>query len=974
MKISRFNKSAVVPLLLGLAIVLVPSLVFARTEQTVWNYIQETQGVQTVWKVALSFVDFIVVAGLIAVAFANIFRIKIETYRLKQILPGLIIGIILANLSFFIMRLFIESTAIATQSMANLVAPYVDSAINGGKAGSYLMSRASVELRYSLFTLPGVMVSGVIAGVAGGIAAAAVFGLELLTSVAIGGLAIPLFLIILLLIAILLPLVLALILAFLLFLRNYILIVLFMVSPLAFFCLGFPPLKMLWQKWWGTFWKWLLMTPASLGVVALMVIFLHSMNSNLTPGAQRRWIDYLFVNGVAIALLFLANRIPFMWGSFFGFNAMKEWGKLGSNLATQTHKGAKAVTDAGINLAVRGANPIGISPQELNRRQGNARAKWNLLRAPESAVAGFKEYLSIQKGNEEKAIKRNELYGMAGGPLVRRKSALDRFKSEAQEVDDAHEVGQKFRELATRWTDAGGTAAELRQRLSKGDTGLMTDLNIDPTMRAMMGAGFRDVEIIEGLRYGSRLLKLLGGSARVTGAGTAIQGMIDDPTTLPFGGAMTGGATGESSGGSPSATSGSSSQPSSVASGGTIPTPPFDPALGARTTQDQELRQMLDESGHEALAHHAREIIETMPHTAITAAQKAHEASEHELQQELERQGLHGTQARSFIAGVFARFQRGVNELSPEELKTLAGGKEINHQILRPLLDGYRDRSHDLTHVLRESAGYTTPAAAEIPLEGRVATHIATQLKLEPAAARHQLDQELEKLRTATSSSELLTVHKSVANLAADVRPVDPGANADEIRQRIQENSHRVEQALETLEKNPQIVQARTEGDPVTLQQAMETVTTQRQLLHHTVVETAQDIDVALPDAAAAQAGQLTDNPELVARVAERIHRAAIDHSPTIKQRYAVAGDAERQQTDAVVDQVARSLIENLQGAKKGGQTAHGYVNDKSEEPKVGLRKWLETALEEGFASVAEHVSPVAASPEVKENNGTSPA
>lgn len=306
-----------------------------------WPYIRDTNGVIVLWTISLGLIDLIVVAGLLVAAFANIFRFRIDTYGIKQILPGLIIGIILANLSFFIMRLFLELGTIFTQAIGELVGSYIGADIGNRGAASFLANQIWTELSNSLFSLPteltkiGLVSGGVREAIAVGVNTSAVPGAVFLSIVALMLSTVPLILLLALMVVY--------------YIRHYILMVLFMVSPIAFFSLGFPPLKALvWQKWWGTFWKWLLMLPVSSVLLGFAIIFLHFANP-INASAVKVDIDfgrYALINVVSFAIIFLAYRLPFMWGSVFGVGVLPKWENLGAQTTRFMGERARRMTNS----------------------------------------------------------------------------------------------------------------------------------------------------------------------------------------------------------------------------------------------------------------------------------------------------------------------------------------------------------------------------------------------------------------------------------------------------------------------------------------------------------------------------------------------------------------------------------------------------------------------------------------------------
>jgi hypothetical protein len=66
------------------------------------------ESVRIAYNRILSIVNSLAVLGLIIIALASILQIQLNTYSIKKLLPGLVIGVLLANASFFIVRAGLE--------------------------------------------------------------------------------------------------------------------------------------------------------------------------------------------------------------------------------------------------------------------------------------------------------------------------------------------------------------------------------------------------------------------------------------------------------------------------------------------------------------------------------------------------------------------------------------------------------------------------------------------------------------------------------------------------------------------------------------------------------------------------------------------------------------------------------------------------------------------------------------------------
>ncbi|MCR4307871.1 MAG: type IV secretion system protein [Candidatus Berkelbacteria bacterium] len=75
------------------------------------------KGFVDAWKFSLGLINIIVILALLAIAFANILHLNINTYTAKKALPGLVIGVVGANASLLLIR-FVLDVAKALQLFA----------------------------------------------------------------------------------------------------------------------------------------------------------------------------------------------------------------------------------------------------------------------------------------------------------------------------------------------------------------------------------------------------------------------------------------------------------------------------------------------------------------------------------------------------------------------------------------------------------------------------------------------------------------------------------------------------------------------------------------------------------------------------------------------------------------------------------------------------------------------------------------
>ncbi|MCL5795397.1 MAG: type IV secretion system protein [Patescibacteria group bacterium] len=251
-------------------------------------------GVNNIWKWLLSLIDYLIAAMLIFIAIVNILQIQIDTYAVRKALPNLIMGVILANLSwFFCLALVDLSTAIVNWEQI--------------QGGGNLLAGLYSELFQPMTTSSQYI--GVLAAILVGSGSGIVLGF---LGFFVG------------LIVFLIPIALFLVICFLLFIRVYVVEFLVAVSPLAFFAIGFPMTAKFFQQWWDQFWKWVFMAP----LVFFLWVFAYKL---IGPGGWNgQFVKYVIV----CAVLYFSWQLPFKLGGAI----MGAWGNLGKAL-TGTGKG-----------------------------------------------------------------------------------------------------------------------------------------------------------------------------------------------------------------------------------------------------------------------------------------------------------------------------------------------------------------------------------------------------------------------------------------------------------------------------------------------------------------------------------------------------------------------------------------------------------------------------------------------------------
>lgn len=256
------------------------------------------------WQATRSIINLILILALLVISFSNILRISIDTYTVKKALPNLIIGVILANASFLIIRYMADIATVSVYLFVNLTA--------------YTTFNEFVS---GIIALVGLEVLGTIG---------TLFGLSFILA--------PIFVIIMGLVVIIGLLWLA----FILYFRLVAIYLLTILAPLAFVAYGLPGFEKYFKQWWQQFIKWLFILPAMSAVFWVMYVV-------ATTGDGGKSIAKTII---LYFLFFTALSIPSKMGGAVVDKASKAFQKYsGSDLARKY--GQERLSDSGKWLGAR---------------------------------------------------------------------------------------------------------------------------------------------------------------------------------------------------------------------------------------------------------------------------------------------------------------------------------------------------------------------------------------------------------------------------------------------------------------------------------------------------------------------------------------------------------------------------------------------------------------------------------------------
>jgi|GEM_PF-2495203 len=259
-RLDRFKRNILlaflgVGLLLVFFLVLTPEKVLADSLQ---HTLQVDSGLHILWRKLLAVVNSLVILVLIAVAFAEILRLNINTYGIKKMLPTLVMAIVASNFSWIVCRLLVDLSYVARTIFME----------NGGLLPSYI---TKVEWDTNKF-------QNMFAGIAIFLSWITRTIYDLLVFIAL------------------------LLLWLLFWIRNWVIMTLSVVSPIAFMAMVLPQTKSFFSRWWQEMLRWTFMPVAS---YALLWLGGQFMEMGIHP---------FYAALVGLACIYGAVMVPFWLG------------------------------------------------------------------------------------------------------------------------------------------------------------------------------------------------------------------------------------------------------------------------------------------------------------------------------------------------------------------------------------------------------------------------------------------------------------------------------------------------------------------------------------------------------------------------------------------------------------------------------------------------------------------------------------
>lgn len=280
----------------------------------------QNNGGYIAWEVMRNFANIGLVIFLLIIIFSQLTSVGIDNYGIKKALPKIIIAAILINLSFFICQLLVD--------VSNIVGSSLEMLLRSLGSNIYTQMIPPGETNPHIDIPGGVIALANIGETVGGIAILVAVVSKIGTLIAGSGMALllPILLVALVVVA-------AIFFFFaLLAIRQAGVLILVVLSPLAFACYMLPNTKSLFDKWKKTFTVLLILYP----ICGLLVGGGHLVSAILvTSGASGGIGWFIVLTGVIVSVA------PFFAIPFLVKSSMQAFGKLGGKLAGLTRTGGK---------------------------------------------------------------------------------------------------------------------------------------------------------------------------------------------------------------------------------------------------------------------------------------------------------------------------------------------------------------------------------------------------------------------------------------------------------------------------------------------------------------------------------------------------------------------------------------------------------------------------------------------------------
>ncbi len=332
-----------------------------------------------VWGTVRDLSNMLIVLSFVVIGIATTLRVR--EYEAKKLLAPLIILALLINFSSLFCGLIIDASNIAMRDL-----------LGGGSASGSITAIREAITTYSKLEMtgnnisPSTGTSEPLSNPGEFLAKCAGLALFLLIAAYTFG-----------------------VMAILLLARYAVLAVLFILSPLAFFCFVFPPTKKVWNTWWEHFIKWSFMGVISAFFISLAVSVLAAASATGTP------LDF---NTFCVVFIFL----------IVGYKMTKSGSAIGATavLGLAATAGSYALGGVGVAARATGLKNLAKSAGEGAQNTLSSAGEKIGLVAPGTTAANRKSRLDESKKRLASIESNEELAKIAEQRPVTRQKALDK--------------------------------------------------------------------------------------------------------------------------------------------------------------------------------------------------------------------------------------------------------------------------------------------------------------------------------------------------------------------------------------------------------------------------------------------------------------------------------------------------------------------------------------------------------------------
>lgn len=370
-----------------------------------------SDGTQAAWSVFRDVGNVLLVILFIVVIFSQLTGVGIDNYGIKKILPRLVVGIILVNVSYLVCQLAVDLSNILGSSLNNLLTGIAQSAFNDSEITAVTTFTNTVNNTLSYVGL------GAAAGAAG-FAAVKVVGWGLIMPIVS---------------ALIIALLAVLFFFLLLGLRKVLIVLLVIISPVALACYMLPNTQPLFKKWLKAFEGLLLVYP----ICGILIGGGTLASTIIVKNSQADLWTHLTGLLASVAPFFL---VPSMLKSSFA-----AIGNIGEKLSNRVSHGSRA-------LGGKVSRGIGNS-RRMVEAQGRFKRNRDIKRSNKivdkltgkATKDGEFDLNNLSKTQQEKFIANQ---GVVSSAQSERSKGLQQiYKTRLATAKSAEERGQIFREM-----------------------------------------------------------------------------------------------------------------------------------------------------------------------------------------------------------------------------------------------------------------------------------------------------------------------------------------------------------------------------------------------------------------------------------------------------------------------------------------------------------------------------------------------